>query len=178
LLGIVGGSICANVLNIYSGSMSFLTIGVKLGSNIRRGLFATIFGIAGFFLAKSAMGNPNNNYTNFLLTMSYWIGPWLGVVLADKFLRKGASVEKLLYSKRENWAGPVSFVVAISFAIWGFVNQTWNTGNPKNPTDYINGYFVQHHPKIGDLTFWVGFIVAFVLYLILAGKKVKAESSN
>jgi len=34
---------------------------------------------------------------------------------------------------------------------------------------------VQHHPKIGDLTFWVGFIVAFGLYLALAGKKVKAE---
>jgi purine-cytosine permease-like protein len=164
LLGIVGGSICANVLNIYSGSMSFLTIGIKLGSSQRRALAAVVFGILGFLLAHAALNNPANNYENFLLVMSYWIGPWLGVLIADKVLRKGASIEKLLFAKRENIAGPIAFIVAGFIAIWGFSNQS-----------YYSGYFVKHHPGIGDIAFLVGFVLAFAIYFVAAGKKVKSE---
>jgi len=172
LIGIVGGSICANVLNIYSGSMSFLAIGVKLGSRVRRGLFILIFGALGFWLAHLAMANPANNYENFLLIMSYWIGPWLGVVFADKFLRKGASVEKLLFANRENWAGPVAFVIAAVISISGFCNQTWGHGKSFH---YFDGWFVNKYPNIGDITFYVGFALAFGLYYVLAGKKVNSE---
>ena len=172
LIGIVGGSICANVLNIYSGAMSFLAIGVKLGSRVRRGLYILVFGLLGFWLAHAAMANPANNYENFLLIMSYWIGPWLGVVIADKFLRKGTSVEKLLFADRENWAGPVSFLIAAVISISGFCNQTWGHGKTFH---FFDGWFVNKYPNIGDITFFVGFGLAFVLYYVLAGKKVKAE---
>jgi NCS1 nucleoside transporter family len=168
LIGIVLGSICANVLNIYSGAMSFLTIGLKIGSNFRRGLFIVIFGIIGLFLAHSAMKNPANNYENFLLIMSYWIGPWLGVVFADKVLRKGKSVEKLLYASRENWAGPVSFLIGAVLSILGFCNQSWNN----KP---VLGFVVKHYANIGDITFLVGFVLSFVIYYFAAGSKVKAE---
>ncbi len=172
LLGIVAGSICANVLNVYSGSMSFLTLGIKVGSTLRRAIAAVVFGVAGFLLAKAALGNPANNYENFLLIMSYWVGPWLGVVLADKFIRKGASVESLLFANRENIAGPIAWVIGTSFSIWGFVNQTWGHGKSFH---YVLGYFVKKNGSLGDITFFVGFIVAFVIYYILAKKKVSAE---
>jgi purine-cytosine permease-like protein len=164
LLGIVGGSICANVLNIYSGALSFLAIGFKVGTKQRRAISAIIFGILGFLLAHAALNNPANNYENFLLVMSYWIGPWLGVLIADKVIRKGASIEKLLFAKRENIAGPIAFVVAGFVAIWGFSNQS-----------YYSGYFVKHHPGIGDIAFLVGFVLAFVIYYVAAKKKVSAE---
>ncbi len=172
LIGIVLGSICANVLNIYSGAVSFLAIGFKLGTTYRRGITAVIFGIAGFALAHAAINNPANNYENFLLIMSYWIGPWLGVIAADKLLRKGASIERLLFASRENIAGPIAFVVATAFSIWGFVNQTWGHGKSFK---FVSGYFVKKHPGIGDITFLVGFVIAFALYYLLAAKKVKAE---
>jgi len=117
-------------------------------------------------LARSAINNPANNYENFLLVMSYWIGPWLGVMIADKALRKGASIEKFLFASRENIAGPIAFVVAGVFSIWGFSNQS-----------YYSGYFVKHHPGIGDIAFLVGFVLAFIIYYVTAGKKVKAESN-
>jgi NCS1 family nucleobase:cation symporter-1 len=164
LLGIVGGSIAANVLNIYSGSMSFLTIGFKLGSHQRRAISAVVFGILGFLLARAALNNPANNYENFLLVMSYWIGPWLGVMIADKVLRKGASIERLLFANRENIAGPIAFVVAGFISIWGFSNQS-----------YYSGYFVKRHPGIGDIAFLIGFVLAFAIYYVTAAKKVKAE---
>ena len=174
LIGIVLGSICANVLNIYSGAVSFLAIGFKLGSTYRRGVTAVIFGILGFALAHAAINNPANNYENFLLIMSYWIGPWLGVIAADKLLRKGASIERLLFASRENIAGPIAFVVATAFSIWGFVNQTWGHGKSFK---FVSGYFVKKQGGIGDITFLVGFVVAFALYYLLAAKKVKAEIS-
>jgi NCS1 family nucleobase:cation symporter-1 len=164
LLGIVIGSICANVLNIYSGSMSFLTIGLKLGSHQRRAIAAVLFGIAGFFLAKSALDNPASNLENFLLVMSYWIGPWLGVIMADKILRKGASIERLLFAKRENLAGPIAFAIGLVISIWLFANQK-----------YYTGVIPKHNGKFGDIAFPVGFALSFAIYWVLGSKKVKSE---
>jgi purine-cytosine permease-like protein len=145
--------------------MSFLTIGFKLGSGQRRAISAILFGIAGFLLAHSAMNNPANNYENFLLVMSYWIGPWLGVIFADKILRKGASVERLLFASRENIAGPIAFVFGVVISIWLFSNQK-----------YYTGLVPKHNGNFGDLAFPVGFVLAFVIYYALGAKKVKAES--
>ena len=164
LLGIVFGSIAANVLNIYSGSMSFLTIGIKLGSSQRRAFSAILFGIAGFLLARSAMNNPANDYENFLLVMSYWIGPWLGVVFADKWLRKGLSVERFLFAKRENIAGPIAFAVGVIISIWAFANQKFYTG-----------VVPKHFGNVGDIAFPVGFALSFLVYVLLAKKKVESE---
>ena len=136
------GSICANALNIYSGSMSFLTMGVKLKTNLLRALTAVAFGVPGFFLAHWAMTNPANNLENFLLVMSYWIGPWLGVFLADKLLRRGSSVQHYLFTSRENIAGPIAFVVGAFLSIWLFANQK-----------YYTGVVPKHNGAWGDIAF-------------------------
>jgi len=115
-------------------------------------------------LAHWAMGNPTNNLENFLLVMAYWIGPWLGVMAADKILRKGASVERFLFASRENPAGPIAFLVATGLSIWLFANQT-----------YYVGYFPKHNGNLGDITFLVGFALSFALYFVLGAKKVKSE---
>ena len=166
LLGIVLGSICANELNVYSGSMSLLASGVLKVKGIGkiRAITTVIVGILGFFLANWAMGNPKNNLEHFLLVMAYWIGPWLGVIAADKILRKGASVERFLFASRENPAGPIAFLVATGLSIWLFSNQS-----------YYVGYFPKHNGNLGDITFLVGFALSFALYFVLGAKKVKSE---
>jgi NCS1 nucleoside transporter family len=164
LFGIVLGSICANALNIYSGSMSFLAMGVKLPTNILRALTALVFGVAGYFVAHWAAGNPANNLENFLLVMSYWIGPWLGVIFADKYLRRGKDIKPLLFAKRENWAGPVAFLVGAVLSIWLFANQS-----------YYVGVVPKHNGNFGDIAFPVGFAISFILYTLLGQTKVKSE---
>ena len=81
LLAIALGAICANALNVYSGSMSFLALGIRLPLTLRRAIVALVFGVVGFFLALSGLHDAGTKYNNFLLVISYWIGPWLGVVL-------------------------------------------------------------------------------------------------
>jgi len=159
------GSICANALNIYSGGMSFLTMGVKLKTNLLRALTAVAFGVPGFFLAHWAMTNPANNLENFLLVMSYWIGPWLGVIFADKLLRRGSSIQKFLFTSRENIAGPIAFAVGTALSIWLFANQKFYTG-----------IVPKHNGAWGDIAFPVGFVIAFVLYVAIGGAKVLKES--
>ena len=65
LLAIALGAICANALNVYSGSMSFLALGIKLPGSLRRAIVAIVFGVAGFFVALSGLHDAGAKY-NYL----------------------------------------------------------------------------------------------------------------
>ncbi len=157
LLAIALGAICANALNVYSGSMSFLALGFKLPLTLRRAIVALVFGIAGFFVAWSGLSDAGVKYNNFLLVIAYWIGPWLGVFFADQFLRRGNHVAGLLFDRRHNpWAGFLAMAIATAGSIYFFANQTGQPG-------YV-GLVPKHHPAFGDLTFEVGFVLAALLY--------------
>jgi NCS1 family nucleobase:cation symporter-1 len=156
LLAIALGAICANALNVYSGSMSFLALGVKLPLTLRRAIVAIVFGVAGFFLALSGLHDAGTKYNNFLLVIAYWIGPWLGVFFADQFLRRGKRVDGFLFDRKHNpWAGFAAMAIAIAVSIYLFANQS----------DY-KGVVPKHSPHFGDIAFEVGFVLAALLYAI------------
>jgi NCS1 family nucleobase:cation symporter-1 len=164
LLAIALGAVCANALNVYSGSMSFLALGIRLPLTLRRAIVAIVFGIAGFFLALSGLSDAGARYNNFLLVIAYWIAPWLGVFFADQFLRRGKRVDGLLFDRKHNpWAGFAAMAISIGLSIWLFANQT----------DYI-GVVPRHYPAFGDLTFEVGFVLAALLYALFF--KLQGES--
>jgi NCS1 family nucleobase:cation symporter-1 len=156
LLAIALGAICANALNVYSGSMSFLALGVRLPLALRRAIVAIVFGIAGFFVALSGLSDAGTKYNNFLLVIAYWIGPWLGVFFADQYLRRGKRVDGFLFDRKHNpWAGFAAMAIAIAVSIYLFANQT----------DYV-GLVPKHVPAFGDITFEVGFVLAALLYAV------------
>jgi nucleobase:cation symporter-1, NCS1 family len=157
LLAIALGAVCANALNVYSGSMSFLALGIKLPLSLRRAIVAIVFGIAGFLLALSGLSDAGTKYNNFLLVISYWIAPWLGVFFTDQFLRRGKRVDGLLFDRRHNpWAGFAAMAIAIAVSIIFFANQS----------DYV-GIVPKHvSASFGDLTFEVGFVLAAGLYAL------------
>src|SRR5580693_9496686 len=166
LLAIALGAICANALNVYSGSMSFLALGIKLPLTMRRAIVAIVFGIAGFFVALSGLSDAGTKYNNFLLVIAYWIGPWLGVFFADQFLRRRKQVAGFLFDRKHNpWAGFAAMAIAIGVSIWLFANQA----------DY-KGLVPNHHPAFGDLTFEVGFVLAALLYWLFF--KIQGDSAR
>ncbi len=158
LLAIVIGGIAANALNIYSGAISFTAIGLKLPLVARRAIVALGFGTIGFFVAWSGLHNAGSDYNNFLLIISYWIGPWLAVMFCDMYLRRRqnpAQIERLLFDRKyTNWAGPVAMAVGVGVSIWLFSNQT----------KYI-GLVPTHDGNFGDLTFEAGTVITAVIYL-------------
>src|SRR5665213_699132 len=99
LVAITVGAIAANALNVYSGAMSFLAVGIKIPFGLRRAIVALGFGIIGFFVALSALKDAGASYTNFLLVIAYWIAPWLGVVFADRLLRRGTAITAFVPDK-------------------------------------------------------------------------------
>ncbi len=157
LLCIAVGAVCANAINIYSGSMSFLALGVRMPLALRRAIVALGFGAVGFVLALTSLDDAGARYENFLLIIAYWIGPWLGVVLTDRLLRRGQPVGGLLFDRRHNpMAGWVAMAVGMVVSISLFSNQA----------KYV-APLPKAHPALGDLTFEVGFVLAALVYATL-----------
>lgn len=156
LLGICLGAIAANALNVYSSALSFTAMGIKLPTRRSRAVVALVMGAAGFVIALIGLRNIAS-YENFLLVIAYWIGPWLGVVFADRLLRRSEDHEMAyIDEKYRNWAGPIAMLVAGILSIWLFSNQT----------KYV-GLVPKQLPGVGDLTFEVGFVLAVALYAAL-----------
>jgi NCS1 family nucleobase:cation symporter-1 len=157
LLAIAVGAIAANALNIYSGAMSFLAAGIRIPFALRRAIVALGFGVIGFFIAWSALADAGTKYENFLLVIAYWIAPWLGVVLTDRWLRRGTEIASLVpaHARYRNPAGAIALVVAGGLSIWLFSNQTFYTG------------LLATAAPIGDLTPLVGFVLAALIYWVL-----------
>ncbi|MBO0776864.1 MAG: cytosine permease, partial [Actinobacteria bacterium] len=155
LLAIALGAVAANVLNIYSGALSFVAMGVRLPLSLRRAIVALVFGAIGFIVALTGLHGAVEKYNNFLLIIAYWIAPWLAVVFCDQLLRRGQDVEPLLFDRgHRNWAGPVAMAVGIGLSIWLFSNQT----------EYV-GLVPSHVPAVGDITFEAGFFITAGIYL-------------
>ncbi|HUZ37135.1 MAG TPA: cytosine permease [Streptosporangiaceae bacterium] len=159
LLAIALGAVAANVLNIYSGALSFVAMGIKLPLALRRAIVALVFGVIGFIVALTGLHDAGEKYTNFLLIIAYWIAPWLAVVFCDQYLRRRTpltEIEPMLFDRKHtNWAGPVAMLAGMAISIWLFSNQT----------EYI-GPIPTHYPAVGDITFEVGFVVTAAIYLI------------
>jgi NCS1 nucleoside transporter family len=158
LLAIAIGSVAANVLNIYSGAMSFVALGIRLPLTARRAIVALAFGAIGFFLAWSGLSSAASKYNNFLLIIAYWIAPWLAVTFCEQFLRWRRRLDPgarlLTDTSYENWAGPVAMLVGMGVSIWLFSNQT----------EYI-GVVPSRVGSAGDLTFEAGFLITVLIYV-------------
>lgn len=165
LLAIAIGAVAANALNVYSGAMAFVTIGVKLPLRTQRAVVSIGFGAIGFLVAWWALPDAAASYEAFLLIVAYWIGPWLGVMFADQYLRRGHKLNGLLYNRSyTNWGGLAAFLIGLVVSVLLFSNQAKFTG-----------YAVRQLPELGDITFFVGFLISGAAYLLLARPRNSAD---
>lgn len=167
-LGIATGGVAANAINIYSSAISFLALGVRWGFRQRRAIVALSTGILGFIVALVGHTSPGGNYENFLLLIAYWITPFLAVVLIDFWLRRGQYDEATFYDSRHRpWQGALAMLVGIAASV-PFWNQSLFLGPVPRAI-----------PEVGDLSFFVGFIVTGVVYYALrafAGREPAKEA--
>ena len=111
LLAIALGAVAANAINIYSGALSFTAMGFHLPLKAARAITAVAFGVLGLIVAFLGLKDVSK-YENFLLVISYWIGPWLGVYFTDWYLRRGHQVAGFLFDRQHRpLAGWVSMLV-------------------------------------------------------------------
>jgi NCS1 family nucleobase:cation symporter-1 len=124
-----------------------------------------VFGVVGVLVAWWALADAAASYETFLLIVAYWIGPWLGIVFADQLLRRNRPVAAMLYDPRyTNWGGLAAFLIALIASVVLFSNQ-----------ERFVGFVAEEVPDLGDITFFVGFVIAFVGYLILSRNKIHRD---
>jgi NCS1 family nucleobase:cation symporter-1 len=163
LLCIAIGAVAANAINIYSGTMSLVAIGIReMGLTLRqrRALLAVAAGVLGYVIGIIGQANvgPGSKYESFLLLISYWIGCWLAVVFVDYWMRRGDYGDESIFydTKYQRWQGFAAMLIGLVVSVYFFGNVfgVWVGPIPNN------------NPQIGDITFLVGFVLTAVLYYV------------
>jgi NCS1 family nucleobase:cation symporter-1 len=117
LAAIVLGAVAANALNLYTNSLSALVI---YGGS-KRVYTVILAGVVGFAFALYGGTNFQLFYQNFLLTLDYWITPWIGIMLAFFFVRKmTGGVEG---AKSIEWIAIASYLIGLGVSV-PFMNLT------------------------------------------------------
>lgn len=164
LIGIAVGSVSANVLNIYSGTMSFIAAGVKFGFKTRRAIMVVLAGVIGGSLSYLAVeDNFKQLFELFLLTVGYWLAPWVAILVVDRLLRKGQDIDTLVKEETKHWnpAGPIAFIVATAVSIVLFAKT-------ELPAFKFYGLLTGPGADNGDWTALSGFVIAAILYFALS----------
>ena len=164
LIAIAIGAVAANILNIYSGAMAFLSMGIPVHLKRARAYVALAFGVVGFLIALVALGDAAASYENFLLVIVYWIGPWLGVMIADQWLRRDRIPLELLYDRSYTQPGRADRDGGRHRRLGGAVLQpdaVHRAGAARRARDR------GHHVLRGDL-------LSAGLYVVLARRRIEA----
>jgi NCS1 family nucleobase:cation symporter-1 len=167
MVAIAIGTVAVNAMNDYTGSLSLQAAGLK----IPRIYSAAVVGVLGFLFTLFLQYNGDfaGNFINFILFISYWITPFVGVVLTDWWLRgrkaDGSSIvdfARLPMGTVALVALVVGFAVGIPFQN-SSLGYTWG-----GPFNYITANYLHG----ADLAYYVGGAVAAVVYWLGARGKV------
>ncbi|MET9386172.1 cytosine permease [Streptomyces sp. NPDC002928] len=161
LLAIILGAVSANALNIYSSAISVSSLGLKLPDRLGRSVLVVLSGIVGTAAAWASLSDAGSAYEAFLLVIAYWVGPWLGVVLVERWLRGRTAADeeparRLGDRSYTNWPGIAALLIGVAVSVPLFSNQE----------KYV-GWVPEHWPAFGDITCLVGFAVSAGLYAAL-----------
>jgi NCS1 family nucleobase:cation symporter-1 len=159
-VAIAVGAVAANVLNLYSAAMSFLTLGIRLTLRRRRAIVAVLFGAVGYVVGVAGYANPGGNYEAFLFFNTYWIVPFITVVLVDAALHRGRYVYAIFFDRHHRTWKALTAMVAGVVASFPFWNQS-----------LFVGVVPSNHPAFGDISFIVGFVVSAAVYLALRPRR-------
>ena len=169
MVAIAIGTVAVNAMNDYTGSLSLQAAGLK----IKRVYSAAAVAVLGFLFTLYLQygGDFAGNFINFILFISNWITPFVGVVLADWWLRGRKADASSIVDFAKLPAGTVALVALIvGFAVGiPFQNSTlgYHLGGAFN---YVTATYLHG----ADLAYYVGGGVAFLIYWFGARSKIKA----
>jgi len=164
LISVVLSIMPNNVMAVYSGGLAALAMGAPL----KRWTAALVTGGIAALLIFFGSGQFADTYKNFLLLLSYWIAPWLGVIIVDHFFRRLAPV-----GSEHGWSGMLAFVCGVAISI-PFMSSALYTGPVAKA--YLGG---------ADISYFISMLVSAAIYLVAtrgwkqeAGSRKKIETKT
>ena len=156
VVAVILGATTANVLNLYSNTMSAKVLDIRL----QRWHLAIIGGALGFALALLGYQNFTQNYENFLIVLDYWIMPWLAVVLLDFYVFGHREPMGFSQAVPVNWNGLIAWAIGLAVSLL-FISEQFQVFGLK-----AHGPFATWFGD-ADFGYFIGFIVAGVIYVLL-----------
>ena len=145
------GGISANVLNLYSGSLSGLVGGIRM----KRTNFILILALIGFAFSILFYNGFYGFFESFLLVLDYWISPWISILIVDFFI---IGNKKLIFNRKIIFSGIVAYILGLVISI-PFMNVSIGNFNYEFPISKMLGGI--------DISYFVSFIAAGIIYYLL-----------
>jgi nucleobase:cation symporter-1, NCS1 family len=169
LIVVLGGTMTNNFVNTYSSGLSLLAAGL----NVSRPVAIIIDAVLAIAMAGYAIFfyDFTPSFILFLSLMVAWLAPWAGVYTADIWLRRSSydgaallSADGGQYRYWSGWhgAGYAAWLAGVAAAL---ACTTADLFKSPFAAEYLGG---------ADLSIVVGFIVSALLYVLLAGSKLRA----
>ncbi|MDA8195024.1 MAG: cytosine permease [Thermaerobacter sp.] len=145
-LAIVFGTMTANALNSYTSTMSLLTLDLPFLRPYAGAAIAVIGGLIAWFSSSHLL----TFYSNFLLLISYWIAPWIGITFVGAWMHQ-LSTQSAMTAPPVRWASVFAFVVGM-LVIIPFMDTTLFEGP------------IAKALQGGDISYYLGLIVAALIF--------------
>jgi NCS1 family nucleobase:cation symporter-1 len=154
MIAIFFGTVAVNSMNDYTGSLSLQAAGIRVPRPISAGIVAVLSFLATLYLYYN---NFSSTVENYLLVITYWIGPWAAIVLID-WRRRGDRIDgsnAVRFSLLPSGLGALIALVVGFLVSIPFMNQTLYVG----PASTALGG--------ADIAYLVGFVVSGAIYWVL-----------
>lgn len=157
LITVILGSFPVNAIAIYSGGLSALAMGIPL----KRWTMALLTGGLGALAISWGGQGLADTYKNFLLLISYWIGPWLGIILVDHYF---LSTYKSKIVSRWQWEGIASFLAGLTISV------------PFMGSALYTGFMAKNYLFGADLSYFIAMGMSAIIYYSLQRRGVRKEA--
>jgi NCS1 family nucleobase:cation symporter-1 len=157
LITVIFSILPVNAMAMYSGGLAALAMGLPL----KRWASALLTACLGALIISFENGELAHTYTNFLLLLSYWIVPWLGVMLSDFYYHQANPWRK---DEPKGWIGICSFLCGVLISI-PFMSSVLYAGPVAK--NYLGG---------ADISYFLSLLVSILVYH--AAVKIKQPSLN
>jgi nucleobase:cation symporter-1, NCS1 family len=170
LIAIAFGAVTSNSMNDYTGSLAFQALGARLRRPVTAALVA-VLAFAAILWMHTA--DTAGRFENILLFIGYWIAPFCAIVMIDWHDHRGSYEPSRLRAAlsfrdlRAGWPALSAFVLAF-VAMVPFMNTSVIEGPAARA---LHG---------ADIAFYVGFVVAGLLYYWLrrAGSRTRPNADR
>ncbi len=150
MVTLILGAFAADALNLYTNSLTALVLDVKTS----RAKTVAVGAAVGLMIAVTVGEQFEPFYESFLLLLSYWIMPWLAIIIVDFFVARKTSVEGAASPRSFDLGALLVYAASVLVSI-PFMVPTFKLGYPVGAlSSWFGG---------ADLSYFISFAVALVL---------------
>ena len=168
LFVVLHGPIATNILNIYSCSLAFLSLGVK----IKRPIVAAAAGVVGTIVLIAFVESASfaSSFDKWIVSIVVWISPWAGITIVEYFIvrRQEIDIAGLYLPPEESPYGDVNVAAVIALVLGLIAGWAFEFAQP----GFMQGPIAKALDNT-DLSWLAGMVVGGGVYYVLGGARMR-----